>query len=112
MKKYRVFAAVLAAVSGFVLSGVAFGQAPPKTAAVAAAKPLNVGGIDAKDGGTITGVVRFKGAKPQPKPIADIAGNAFCKSCYKEGELPAQDNVAFGKNGADDTLRNVLVYVS
>jgi plastocyanin len=75
-------------------------------------RPLNVGGIDAKDGGTITGVVRFKGTKPQPKPISDIAGNAFCKNCYKDGELPTQDSVVFGKNGQDDTLANVLVYVS
>src|SRR4051812_36009581 len=112
MKQYRFFAAVLAAVSGFALAVATSAQEPPKSAAAAAAKPLNVGGIDAKDAGIITGVVRFKGTKPQPKPIADIAANAFCKSCYKEGELPTQDNVAFGKNGDDDPLRTVLVYVS
>jgi hypothetical protein len=82
----------------------------------AAPKPLppnNVGGIaNAKDGATITGVVRFKGTQPEPKPIKDIAGNAFCKNCYKEGELPNQDTYVFGKNGNDDTLQNVLVYVS
>src|SRR3954453_9051724 len=112
MKQYRFFVAVVAVVSGFVAAGSAGAQEPPKSAAAAAARPLNVGGIDAKDGGTIPGVVRFKGTKPQPKPIADIAGNAFCKSCYKAGEVPPQDNVAFGKNGDDDTLANVLVYVS
>ena len=75
-------------------------------------QPVNVGGADDKAGGTVTGVVRFKGAKPEPKPLTDIAGNSFCKSCYKEGELPLRDNVVFGKNGSDDTLQNVLVYVS
>ena len=71
-----------------------------------------VGGVESKDGGVVTGIVRFEGAKPEPKPITTIAGNAFCKNCYKEGELPTQDTVVFGKNGSDDTLQNVLVYVS
>ena len=73
--------------------------------------PLNIGGIDNKTGGTITGIVRFKGAKPEAKPVTDIAGNAFCKQCYK-GDLPKHDDFVFGKNGSDDTLVNVLVYVS
>src|SRR4051812_50060022 len=80
-------------------------EAPPKP------HPQNQGGIDAKDSATISGIVLFKGAKPPAKPIADIAGNSFCKSCYK-GELPTQDNVRFGKNGADDTPPNVLVHRS
>lgn len=71
----------------------------------------NVGGTEAPDAGTIKGIVRFKGAKPEAKPVAQIAGNAFCKQCYKD-ELPLQDNFVFGKNGNDDTLENVLVYVS
>ena len=74
--------------------------------------PVNVGGVEDKAGGTITGVVRFKGAKPDIKPLSEIAGNSFCKSCYKDGDLPQRDNVVFGKNGSDDTLQNVLVYVS
>ena len=73
--------------------------------------PVNVGGVDAKDGGTVTGIVKFNGAKPESKPIAEIAGNAFCKECYPD-ELPRHDEFVFGKNGADDTLQNVLVYVS
>jgi hypothetical protein len=71
----------------------------------------SVGGIEAKGSGTIKGIVRFKGDKPQAKPIAEIAGNAFCKQCYKD-EIPLQDSVVFGKNGDDDALQNVLVYVS
>src|SRR3954451_21987221 len=73
--------------------------------------PVSVGGVDDKAGGTVTGVVRFKGTKPEPKPINDVAGNSFCKNCYKDGDLPQRDNVVFGKNGSDDTLQNVLVYV-
>ena len=74
--------------------------------------PVNVGGVDDKAGGTVTGVVRFKGTKPEPKPLTDLAGNSFCKNCYQGGELPQRDNVVFGRNGSDDTLQNVLVYVS
>ena len=73
---------------------------------------VNVGGVDDKAGGTVTGVVRFEGTKPEPKPLTDINGNGFCKSCYPSGDLPQRDNVVFGKNGDDDTLQNVLVYVS
>lgn len=73
--------------------------------------PVNVGGVDARTGGTVTGVVLFKGARPDPRPITEITGNAFCKNCWK-GDLPQRDNVVFGKNGDDDTLQNVLVYVS
>lgn len=74
--------------------------------------PQSVGGVvDSKDGGTVTGIIRFKGTKPEAKPIAEIAGNSFCKQHY-EGDLPLHDNFVFGKNGNDDTLVNVLVYVS
>src|SRR5437016_13411792 len=67
----------------------------------------SVGGIDAKDAGTITGCVRFKGTKPEAKPISDISGNAFCKECYKKKSLPTQQDLIFGRNGDDDTLQNV-----
>ena len=73
---------------------------------------VNSGGVDDKAGGTVTGVVKFKGARPEPKPIAEIAGNSFCKQCYAGGEMPRQETIVLGKNGDDDTLQNVLVYVS
>ena len=74
--------------------------------------PQNIGGIaDAKDAGTISGVVLFKGAKPEIKPVADITGNAFCKEHHPNGP-PPKDTFVFGKNGNKDTLQNVLVYVS
>jgi plastocyanin len=74
--------------------------------------PQSVGGIDAKSGGTVTGVIRFQGIKPQAEPIKEIGGNAFCKEHQENSELPQHDNFVFGKNGNDDTLVNVLVYVS
>jgi plastocyanin len=74
--------------------------------------PQSVGGIDSNSGGTISGVIRFKGTKPEAKPIEEIGGNAFCKEHQGDGELPLHDNFVFGKNGNDDTLVNVLVYVS
>jgi hypothetical protein len=72
----------------------------------------NVGGLaEAKDAGTISGVVLFKGEKPEAKPIAEIAGNAFCKEHHKD-KLPVRETFVFGKNGDKDTVQNVLVYVS
>jgi plastocyanin len=71
----------------------------------------NVGGIDAQGAGTITGVVLFTGTKPPAKPIADIAGNAFCQEQHK-GAIPVRDTFVFGTNAGRDTLQNVLVYVS
>jgi plastocyanin len=74
--------------------------------------PQNVGGIpDAIDAGEIKGIVLFKGDKPEAKPIPEIAGNAFCKEHHK-GKLPVRETFVFGKNGDNDTLQNVLVYVS
>jgi plastocyanin len=72
----------------------------------------SVGGIlDAKDAGTITGIVLFKGDKPEIKPITDIAGSAYCSQHHKD-KMPMRDTFVFGKNGDRDTLENVLVYVS
>ncbi len=74
----------------------------------------NVGGVadaSTKDSGTVSGVVFFMGEKPAQKPIAEIAGNAFCKEHHKE-EQPVRETFVFGKNGDKDTVQNVLVYVS
>ncbi len=72
----------------------------------------NVGGVaDSKDAGAICGVVLFNGEKPEPKPIAEIAGNAFCKEHHKDAP-PARETFVFGRNGEKTTVQNVLVYVS
>lgn len=90
-------------------------QEPPKKESALKEVPLqNVGGVaGAKEAetGTVTGIVRFKGDKPEPRPIVEIAGNAFCKERHKD-KPPTRDNFVFGKNGDDDTLVNVLIYVS
>ena len=78
------------------------------------APPQNIGGVaDARDDetGTVTGVVLFEGEKPEPRPISEVAGNAFCKEHHKD-KVPVRDNLVFGQNGDRDTLVNVLVYVS
>ena len=83
-------------------------------AAVPSTQPAaqNIGGVvDAKDGGSVSGIVLFKGAKPDIKPVSDIAGNAFCKEHHPNGP-PPKDTFLFGKNGDKDTVQNVLVYVS
>ena len=74
--------------------------------------PQSTGGLDNPSGGSVTGVIRFKGTKPEAKPVSEISGNAFCKEHQENGEIPLHDNFVFGKNGRDDTLVNVLVYVS
>jgi plastocyanin len=94
----------LAALTSAVAVGAAADGKPATT--------QSVGGIDAKDGASITGIVRFKGTIPAMKPIEEITGNAFCRQCYPEGKPPMHDEIVLGKNGPDDTLQNVLVYVS
>src|SRR5581483_1084472 len=54
--------------------------------------PQSIGGIDSPSGGTVTGIIRFKGTKPEAKPIQEIAGNAFCKEHQENGEIPLHDN--------------------
>ena len=61
--------------------------------------------------GTITGIVKFSGEKPERKPIAEIAANSFCKEACA-GKNVLTDRFVFGKSGSDETLANVLVYVS
>ncbi|HYE98396.1 MAG TPA: carboxypeptidase regulatory-like domain-containing protein [Planctomycetota bacterium] len=70
----------------------------------------NVGGLDGP-GGTVKGLVKFTGTKPERKPLTGLAGNAFCKEQCKDA-TPLEEKWVFGKNGSDDTLANVLVYVS
>ena len=111
MRKLSFMFALLAGIAvARIVPGepVSPGASPPPTTKPA---PLNIGGVKTPGTGTITGIVRFKGEKPVAKPIAEVAGNAYCKQCYA-GELPKHDEFIFGRNGADDTLVNVLVYVT
>jgi plastocyanin len=108
LQKYRLVAPALAllfAAAQFVVPARA--EEPAKQV-----PSQNVGGVeDSKDTGSIHGVVLFKGTKPELKPISDIAGNAFCHERHKD-EVPVRQTFLFGKNGDNDTLQNVLVYVS
>jgi plastocyanin len=104
-KKYLLVVSLLGAV-------LAASAADPKGGKSNKLPPQNVGGVpDAKGAGEINGIVLFKGEKPEAKPIQEIAGNAFCKEHHKD-KLPLRDTFVFGKNGDNDTLQNVLVYVS
>ncbi|HZR20176.1 MAG TPA: carboxypeptidase regulatory-like domain-containing protein [Verrucomicrobiae bacterium] len=67
--------------------------------------------VNAAAAGTISGIVKFSGDKPQRKPITEIAANAFCKEACA-GKTNLSERFVFGKNGNDDVLANVLVYVS
>lgn len=71
----------------------------------------NVGGVDESGSGTVTGIVKFSGPKPDRKPLTNMAGNAYCNEHCK-GVLPLEEKWVFGKNGDADTFGNVLVYVS
>jgi len=73
--------------------------------------PQSVGGIDSASSATVTGVIRFEGKKPAARTIEEIGGNAYCKQHYPD-ELPQAEDYVFGRNGSDDTIQNVLVYVS
>ena len=80
-------------------------KAPPQE------RPLNEGGVEAENTGAVSGIVLFKGERPEVKELTDITGNAFCKQHHKD-KLPTNERVVLGKNNDDATLTNVLVYVS
>lgn len=62
-------------------------------------------------GGNLSGIVKFHGDKPERKPINEIAANAFCKEACA-GKSNLSERFVYGKNGDEDVLVNVLVYVS
>jgi len=61
--------------------------------------------------GNISGIVKFSGDKAERKLITEIAANAFCKEACA-GKENLSERFVYGKHGDDDTLANVLVYVS
>jgi hypothetical protein len=61
--------------------------------------------------GNLSGIVKFRGEKPERKPINEITSNAFCKEVCA-GKTNLSERFVFGKRGDDDVLANVLVYVS
>ncbi|MFN3484433.1 MAG: hypothetical protein ACK44W_02980 [Planctomycetota bacterium] len=60
---------------------------------------------------SVTGIVKWKGPKPETQPLAQVLGHAFCREACG-GKAPPDERWVFGKNGDDETLQNVLVYVS
>src|SRR5437773_1419758 len=72
---------------------------------------LPTGAQEKKDETVVTGIVKFKGPKPERKPNDVMLGHAFCKEACA-GKAPLEERWVFGKNGDDDTFVNVLVYVS
>ncbi len=72
--------------------------------------PQCSGGRD-EPGGAVAGRVKFVGKLPRRPPIAEVAGNAFCKECHKDSP-PLSERWVFGKSGEESTVANVLVYVS
>ena len=59
--------------------------------------------------GTIRGVVRYVGKKPEPK-VLDVSADPYCAACWAgKGGGPISERWPFGEN---DTLKNVLVYIS
>ena len=67
--------------------------------------------VNAVSGGNISGIVKFQGDKPARKPITEIAANAFCREACA-GKTNLSERFVYGKNGGEDVLANVLVYVS
>jgi hypothetical protein len=62
-------------------------------------------------GAVVTGLVKFKGRKPARKPNEPMLGHPYCKEACG-GKAPLEEKWVFGKNGEDDTLVNVLVWIS
>lgn len=81
---------------------------PPAAAGAQDAKPPSPEGRPQP--ATIAGIVKFAGEKPAREPIREMAASTFCTEHCK-GEYPLQEKWVFGRNGDDDTLQNVLVYV-
>ena len=69
---------------------------------------LNIGGVD-KPGGTIKGVVKFEGKKIEPKKKKWIRMNADNICAGKHPKPLRPETYVWGKN---DTLQNVLVFIS
>jgi hypothetical protein len=67
--------------------------------------------VHAAAAGNLSGIVKFHGEKPERTPITEIAANAFCKEACA-GKTNLSERFVYGKNGDDDVLANVLVYVS
>jgi hypothetical protein len=67
--------------------------------------------VNAAGAGNLSGIVKFHGEKPERKSINEIAANAFCKEACA-GKTNLSERFVYGKNGNDDVLVNVLVYVS
>ena len=101
MRTFRIGAAVIALA--ILLAPLAAQEAEKK-------RLPNEGGL-AQEGGVVSGVVKFKGRKPARRPNEGMLGHPFCKEACA-GKAPPEEKWVFGKNGDDDTLANVLVYVS
>jgi len=70
------------------------------------AKRLDIGGLD-RAGGTIKGMVKFKGVQKKRRPIP-MAADPYCAK-YHAKKPGLTENYVFGKN---DTLQNVFVEVT
>jgi len=67
--------------------------------------------VNVATAGNLSGIVKFHGNKPDRKSITEIAANAFCKEACA-GKTNLSERFVYGRNGDDDVLANVLVYVS
>jgi len=70
---------------------------------------LNVGGIEQADTGSIRGIVKIKGDKPERQAIRGLNVDAYCANCWRDREPMLSEDYVWGD---DDTLQNVVVYVS
>lgn len=70
---------------------------------------LNVGGVEKAGTGSIKGIVKVVGEKRNRAPIRNMNVDAFCAQYWRDKEQPLSDTYVWGDN---DTLQNVVVYVS
>ncbi len=95
-----------------VLTGlVAWSQPVRAEEEAGAEKPkLNVGGVEG-EGGSIKGVVKYTSQVQNSKKMINMSSDKFCNEAHPDGVADQQHRV-FGKNGEDNTLQNVFVWVS
>jgi plastocyanin len=84
--------------------------APAATMAEETWQPvINVGGVEKEGAGSIKGIVKVEGEKRNRAPLRGLNVDAFCNQFWRGKDAPLSENYVWGD---DDTLQNVVVFVS
>lgn len=102
-------------IAPLIVLAAATASAAGMLAAAETPATQQIGGVERDGGGSITGVVLFRGPRPERAVNAALLGHAFCKKACADN-VPLDERWVFGSaatpEGERPTLANVLVYVS